>query len=711
MKQIYLGLAIHNHQPVGNFPSVFDEVFCKAYLPMVQALERHPTVRLSLHYSGPLLDWLLEQHPEFLEQVAGLVKRGQVEIMSGGYYEPILPVIPDADKLGQIAKLSQTIRDRFGQQPSGLWLAERVWEPHLPLALAQAGIKWTLVDDTHFKLVGLDEENLFGYYLTEEQGHRLKVFPSSKKLRYIIPWRSVAEVIAYLEQQASQDERIAIMGDDGEKFGSWPETYSHCWERGWMEDFFKALEQNSAWLKTITLGEWAERFPALGLAYIPTASYAEMMEWSLPTPARSELACLMEEMKQAGREDALRFIQSGFWRSFLAKYPEANAMHKKMLRVHDKVYALPEEKRQAALDYLWKAQSNCPYWHGVFGGLYLPHIRRSIYNNLLQAESQADAQRQPRANWVTWELADIDVDGYPELLVESPVQDLYFDLREGGCLFEWDLKRLQHNLADTLTRRPEAYHQTLIEAERQRGSHAESAEAVKTIHEIVRSKESGLERYLSYDWHRRACLIEHCLGAGATPDNFSRAGYEETGDFANQPYQPEVEIQRDSCVIHLRRRGHLWHRGCFLPLDIEKSLRLTAGQQRLRVNYRVANPGDQELNCHFASEWNLALIPTAWQEGHYKSAVGSQPLNGRGESTEVTGVSFDDQTLGFRLNLAVATPAGLWYFPVETVSSSEDGFERVFQGGCLFLHWWLSLGPGQAWSVEFDWEAVPLPGC
>jgi alpha-amylase/alpha-mannosidase (GH57 family) len=205
MKQIYLGLAMHNHQPVGNFPWVFDEVFNKAYLPMVQALERHPAVKLSLHYSGPLIDWLIEQHPEFLERVAGLVKRGQVEVMSGGYYEPILPIIPDSDKLGQIAKLSQTVRERFGQQPSGLWLAERVWEPHLPQSLAQAGIKWTLVDDTHFKLVGLDDKDLFGYYLTEEQGHVVKLFPSSKKLRYIIPWLSVAEVIAYLGQQASED--------------------------------------------------------------------------------------------------------------------------------------------------------------------------------------------------------------------------------------------------------------------------------------------------------------------------------------------------------------------------------------------------------------------------------------------------------------------------------------------------------------------------
>ena len=56
--RISLALAIHNHQPVGNFGWVFAEVYDRAYRPMLEALERHPGVRLSLHYTGPLLEWL-----------------------------------------------------------------------------------------------------------------------------------------------------------------------------------------------------------------------------------------------------------------------------------------------------------------------------------------------------------------------------------------------------------------------------------------------------------------------------------------------------------------------------------------------------------------------------------------------------------------------------------------------------------------------------
>ena len=124
---IHLGLVIHNHQPVGNFPWVFQQVYEESYLPMIKALEQHPQVRLSLHYTGSLLDWFHEAHPEFVERIAVLVRRNQVELVSGGYYEPILPSIPDRDKIAQIRRLNECLFRDFGVNASGMWIAERVW--------------------------------------------------------------------------------------------------------------------------------------------------------------------------------------------------------------------------------------------------------------------------------------------------------------------------------------------------------------------------------------------------------------------------------------------------------------------------------------------------------------------------------------------------------------------------------------------------------
>src|SRR5690349_17884356 len=106
-KHISLGLVVHNHQPVGQSDEVFEEIYTRSYELMVAALERHPGVHLGLHYTGSLLDWLRDNKPDFIERMRALVARGQVEILSGGYYEPILPSIPDDDKHAQILKLTE----------------------------------------------------------------------------------------------------------------------------------------------------------------------------------------------------------------------------------------------------------------------------------------------------------------------------------------------------------------------------------------------------------------------------------------------------------------------------------------------------------------------------------------------------------------------------------------------------------------------------
>jgi alpha-amylase len=418
-ESIALSLAIHNHQPVGNFDFVFERAYQQAYEPMVAALERHPAVRIALHYTGPLRDWLLANRPQLIERVHALVARGQVEMMSGGYYEPILIALPDTDKQGQIRKLSLAVQDDFDTVPSGAWLAERIWEPHLARDLWAAGIDYTIVDDTHFTSAGLNEEQLFGYYVTEEQGHTLKIFATSRTLRYAIPWEQPEQVLEWLRGQADDTgNRVAVMGDDGEKFGLWPGTYEHCWgSEQWIERFFSLLEASGDWLRTVPPGECAHRFPPLGRVYLPTASYEEMMEWALPAGLAGAITEVKHRLQEEGRGETLHFVRGGFWRNFMVKYPEINTMHKKMLRVSEKIqqlrpdYGGEDPGIQQALEHLWAGQCNCPYWHGVFGGIYLFHIRAATFEHLIKAERLIDSLKHGQGAWVDVSVTDFDRDG------------------------------------------------------------------------------------------------------------------------------------------------------------------------------------------------------------------------------------------------------------------------------------------------------------
>src|SRR6185436_1512495 len=94
-------------------------------------------------------------------------------------------------------------------------------------------------------------------------------------------------------------------------------------------------------------------------------------------------------------------LRGGFWRNFLVKYPEVAEIYWKMLRLSAAISQAQtrrpgDQAVLAAREALWRGQANDAYWHGVFGGCYLPHLRRAVKSSLLEAERSLDA-RAPAA--------------------------------------------------------------------------------------------------------------------------------------------------------------------------------------------------------------------------------------------------------------------------------------------------------------------------
>ena len=263
-------LTLHNHQPIGNFDGVVEQAYQDSYLPFLEVFEPFDALQISLHTSGPLLEWLDENHPEYLDRIAQLVAAGRIEIVGGAYYEPILTMIPARDRVGQIRRYTQWLESRLEANVQGMWVPERVWEQSLTSDVVEAGIKYTILDDFHFKNAGLSSEQLHGYYLTEDNGRVLNVFPGSEQLRYLIPFSAPHETVDYLRGIAERyTNTVVVFGDDGEKFGTWPDTKQHVYDEGWLRTFFEELTANRDWLKTTTLSEatssltpWGKNLPA-----------------------------------------------------------------------------------------------------------------------------------------------------------------------------------------------------------------------------------------------------------------------------------------------------------------------------------------------------------------------------------------------------------------------------------------------------------------
>ncbi len=691
MKTITLVLGIHNHQPIGNFESVFARAYEKSYKPFIDVLERFPAVRLALHYSGVLLSWFAANRPEFLRQLKTLVQRGQVEMIGGAYYEAILSIIPDEDKRDQLQKLSKTLHRAFGVEPQGMWLAERVWEQHLARHIADAGLKYIAVDDTHFKYAGLSDYELLGYYMTEELGRSLAVFPISKRLRYTIPFQPVQKTIDYLREVATEEgDRVVVYADDGEKFGVWPKTYEHVYGNRWLEDFFQALSDHRDWIRVRLFSEVLREIKPIGRIYLPNASYAEMLHWVLRPRHFIQYEELEAELKNQGKLEKVEpFFKGGFWRNFLVKYPEINTMHKKMLRVSQRVRALQHKKGstrqiQQALEHLWAAQCNDPYWHGVFGGFYLPVLRYPIFQNLIAAEKVLDKIEKRKS--VNIEITDFDCDGSKEVLVESPLINCYLKPDQGGAMFELDFKPISLNLLDVVTRREEGYHKKLSLA---RVAQPPSSGA-ESIHDVVLTKEEGLDRFLHYDWYRRASLIDHFFGATTTLEHVYACNYLELGNFVNQPYDVETTNRGGKVAVQLTRNGTVWRGEIRHGVRVRKCLRFSANEPHLVIEYSLSNLEKEPIDLWFGIEFNIGLQAGDAHDRYYYvdgSELSDRRLRSMGEVLSSQMMGLRDEWLGVDVRLETSKPATFWRFPIETISLSEEGFERVFQSSVVIPHW------------------------
>ncbi|MBI3990727.1 MAG: DUF1926 domain-containing protein [Candidatus Omnitrophica bacterium] len=625
-RKIHFIIGVHSHQPVGNFNSVFEKAFADAYKPFWEIVERHSGIKISAHFSGCLLDWLKESRPEFLEKLRQLAKRGQVEMISGGYYEPILPLLSEEDASGQIKLMNIFCENFSGIAPRGLWLTERVWEPHLASLLAESGISYTILDDTHFELTGFNAEDLDGYYVTENEGKRLFIFPGSERLRYLIPFKMPEDALNYLRRRYEEGQNCAVLSDDGEKFGVWPETRKWVYDKGWLEKFFTMLEENGDWIEIVTFSEYLDRFPPNGMAYLPCASYREMLEWS-----------------------------GGFFRNFLARYPESNHMHKRMLNVSRLLENAARKgvNIEAARIELYRAQCNCAYWHGIFGGLYLHHLRHAVYEHLLKAETAA------RENVIKVLEEDMDYDGYPELYVSTPYFNLYLDPEDRGMLAELDYIPKYLNVTNTLTRRPEAYHKKILpDASKGR---------IESIHDLRRVKEEGLEKYINYDSYRKASLLDHFLPEDASFDDFA-------GGRLNLPeshYKSRIVKGENALKILLTREG-IKAPEIETPFVLNKTIMVNSGSPAIGVDYHIENSLSRRPKIRFGVEFNLSLHSPSFQE--------------MAQAKEDVKWILDDDWFGIRIQFTFSQPVMMWHFPIMTVSGSEGGLEKTYQGISLLFH-------------------------
>jgi alpha-amylase len=719
MTQVRLILALHNHQPVGNFDGVFEQAYRTAYLQFLDVLEGYPEIPFVLHTSGPLLEWLVERKPDYIDRLRRMVAAGRVEILGGGFFEPILTMIPHRDRVGQIRGYSRYIEETLCARVRGMWIAERVWEQHLVSSIAEAGVEYTILDDAHFLRAGCAADDVLGYYLTEDDGRLLKVFPGSEALRYNIPFREPHETYEFLRRLAERRPGATVVfADDGEKLGSWPETYEHVYKKGWLNRFCDMLLGNREWLEATTLSRAVDATLPEGKVYLPDGSYREMTEWALaPEASGSYRRALRRVETIEDRGEVARFFRpGGFWRNFKAKYAECDEMYARMLAVSRRLAAL-EDSGSADPDYLdvarqelYRGQCNCPYWHGSFGGLYLPHLRNAIYRGLIAADNALDDAEGRSGPRVALEVADFNLDARQEIRLENDHVIALVRPAQGGHLYELDVRRGTTNLLATLDRRPEPYHEAIREAAARmgdgqgtEGSYQSAADGSGSI----AMKQRGLEDLLVYDRHPRKALVDHFYPVDATLDDLIAGREVECGDFAGGAYLARIQREARRVAAFLERPGRAGEHS----IRIRKTIELRAGSPELAVSYLLEDlPRDECL--HFAVEINLAAMAGHAPDRYYSDPSGARlgPLDARLDLPHASGLTLTDEWLDLSVALDWSQAAGVWCFPIRTVSRSEGGIEGVYQSSAIIPHWHVTADEHGRWDVRIRWRIGPRAG-
>jgi len=629
-------LGVHLHQPVGNFDHVFAQHLEEVYLPFLAKVAERRFGPIVLHCSGPLLDWL-EARPEggrYLDLLGRLVSEGSVELLLAGYHEPILAILPRQDRLEQIGWMREAISRRFGVIAQGLWLTERVWEPDLAADLADAGVRSVLVDDRHFLVSGFEREQLHRPWTTEHSGRRVALVPIDERLRYLVPFRPPAETVAYLRALRGAGQPLAVLADDGEKFGGWPGTREWVYEKGWLDQFLTAIGEvvERGEVRLTTLSEAVAKVPSAGLAYLPTASYREMEGWALPPVAARRLIALEHDLGERATGPASSLIRGSHWRNFLAKYTESNRMHKKMLAISALCRSAgdPPEARRA----VGRAQCNDAYWHGVFGGLYLPFLRAAIWRELAVAEGWLR-----RGTSLTYELLDLDADGREEIWIHGPDCSALVAPHRGGVIEEFTVFEEGVNYADVLTRREEAYHELGARAGEAGGR--EASDGAPSIHDL--EGRLRMDELPPRDHEDRVLLTERVLKSDVDQRGYARAEYQAAWRVRDAELSWKVEVGASALqvVCSATRDGAPY---------FEKRLHFGPASQ-LRVDY----------------QWNPAAFPAeAWFA--------------------------PELSLASALEITCTPSAEVWSYEIATVAKSERGLEETRQGMSLTPRWPVALG-------------------
>ncbi|MCK5250764.1 MAG: DUF1926 domain-containing protein [Spirochaetaceae bacterium] len=650
MNRVKLIFGTCNTVPSGETEFLFEDAYQKAFKPFLTTIYNHPEIRPTLFYSGPLLEWLDKRHPEFHTVLAELMSRKNIEILGGGYWEPMLPLVPAPDRVGQIEVMTTYLRKKFGKRSRGSWITSQVWEAHLASSLRASGMDYVFLTERAFPAVpGFRPESPV---IAEDQGKTVIIFPVMNSLadRFLkVPPEHILDSLRTLDPSEDREVVVSLilngqtLGGDG--------THTVCYEEKWLERFFKAVYSARDWLECVHPGPYIRNTSfSRDKMYLPGPTYDSLMRWSHSNhPDPSGIA------NPASSDTTAR--PRAFYREFLTKYRESSLLYAKMMHIEVLTNQLRGDKyrKKNAKEELWRGQEHYAYWHGPTGGIYNSRLRHAAYGALIEAEK---ATRERGIFKAALTSVDFDMDGNKEYLYNGLNFNAYVH-SVGGALFELDYLPVSRNYLATFSRYPEDYHPPA-------------------------TREQG------YDSYPRHAFLDHIFHPEDGPESFERSSYRQRSSFPGKRYKP-LEVARDQAKVSLSCRGPV--NGGGETLEIHKTYRFR--RSTLEVDYTLKNLTPRTLSFPWGTEINLALADDPVLRSVFLNTEEPGPVeaNERGRDPAVESWTILDSESDVMMLFQLSEPAELWRFPVFADYRVGRELRRNYQSSFFMPRWQVELPP------------------
>ncbi|WP_018525506.1 alpha-amylase/4-alpha-glucanotransferase domain-containing protein [Alkalispirochaeta alkalica] len=679
MSSINLILGSHNSQILDLSEADQRAQYEYGIKPFLKLLYNRRDLNFTLYYSGLLLEWLEKHHSEFVDVLMEMVRRKQVELLGGAFFEPLLPLIPKTDRIGQIERMTTHVRKCFGRRPRGAWVPESVWDQRIAASLNTGGLDYVLLRESVFG-GALPPEKQFWPVLTEDQGKTLIVLPVAHGMSETLFQQTPEQVIAFLKgvREANPVRKgaggsalkplVALMFD-GIRAGYTPDQSASAMV--WYERFLDLVTANRDWIHVDVPGRILQNERPVDRAYAPASTVAALMDW-LPklTPGEhGQEGTVQEEVVQAGavkEESALRAEQSSF-RSIMEMYPESARLYARMQHTHVLVNQIRGDKyrKMTAREELWRGQSHFAYWPNNSGGIYRANLRKATYAALIEAEKTT---RERGIFIPAISRVDVDLDGREEVLYQGNEINAYLH-RFGARLFELDWISRNWNYLDTFQRCPEDFHD----------------EATVTA---------------GYDRWPRAGFVDHLLLPENRASQFARGDRRSLCDISSLEYRIASLDKDHNAVTFL---GTCRTEDTLVELTLQKRYRFI--KNRIEVEYEIENTGMETLEAAFAVELNLSFHSLEVDSLRLHVRQGRLRQEIAPDMTELQGVSdiqFHDLRNSTRIQVNPSERPDLWSFPVEAVGLLGDRLHWFYQSNCSVFRWPLNLSPGESRRISLS---------